>query len=267
VRRQRVAPTTAQATAVAQSLGSGNAQAAAQSIATAADANPQFAAEGIVSAVATAEASSSGGGVSTATAEAIVSSVSARPNRAGAVFAQSASLAVGRGYGSAYSKTMAQAFTQSRRRRNLPQFTQAVTQALTTGDDNTKAAFGEAIATAVASGGDGQAAVAEATATAFCSGGGSANAWASAYAVALTQNARGCLVLNQAKAIAQARCGGGQFTASAQAEATSTVLGFCGLLPGGFLDQFGSGWSTSQGGATASQGAFGQGFGSAFGGK
>lgn len=55
------------------------------------------------------------------------------------------------------------------------------------------------MATAIASGGDGQAAVAEATATAFCQGGGTATAWAQAYAVALSQNSQGCLVLSQAK--------------------------------------------------------------------
>lgn len=62
-------------------------------------------------------------------------------------------------------------------------------------------------------------------------------------------------MLNQAKALAQARCGNGAAEAFSKAEATSTVLGFCGLLdlvPGGVN----MGWSGSSGSSnTASNGA------------
>jgi hypothetical protein len=37
-------------------------------------------------------------------------------------------------------------------------------------------------------------------------------------------------VLNEAKAMAQARCGAGAAESISKAEATSMVLGFCGLL-------------------------------------
>lgn len=88
----------------------------------------------------------------------------------------------------------------------------------------------QAIATAVAQGGDSQAAVAEATAQAMCAGGSTASAWASAYAVALSTDARGCLVLNEAKAMARARCGPSGAESFARSQTNSLVLGFCGLM-------------------------------------
>eukprot|EP00878_Enallax_costatus_P035616 GHUV01039795.1.p1 GENE.GHUV01039795.1~~GHUV01039795.1.p1 ORF type:complete len:182 (+),score=46.00 GHUV01039795.1:156-701(+) len=129
-----------------------------------------------------------------------------------------------------FSKAMSSAFVTARRNRYVPQFTSAVADAIATGGAPTRYAYGQAMATAIADGGDGQAAVAEATATAFCQGGSTATAWAQAYAVALSQNSQGCLVLNQAKAMAESKCGSQGAEALSKAEATSTVLGFCGLM-------------------------------------
>jgi hypothetical protein len=57
---------------------------------------------------------------------------------------------------------------------------------------------------------------------------------------------QGCLVLNEARALAYARCGNGASQAWSRTEATSTVLGFCGLFGanglGGLLGGFSSGW-------------------------
>jgi hypothetical protein len=61
------------------------------------------------------------------------------------------------------------------------------------------------MAQAIAQGGDSKAAVAEATAQAFCEGGSTAQSWAAAYAVTLSKDSNGCLVLNEAKALAQVR--------------------------------------------------------------
>ena len=149
---------------------------------------------------------------------------------------------------------MSSAFTYAKRGNQLPVFTNAVADAIASGGAPTRYAYGQAIATAIAGGGEGQAAVAEATATAFCAGGGTAAAWASAYAVALSQDSRGCLVLSQARALASARCGAGAAEAFTKAEATSIVLGFCGLLdmlPPGSMDM---GWSGGSAGGSATGG-------------
>lgn len=146
------------------------------------------------------------------------------------LLAKSADLAVAKGQTQAFAGTMADAFSVAKRGAYVPQFTRSVTNAIAQGGPSTKLAYGEAIATAIAQGGDSKAAVAEATATAFCEGGSTAQSWASAYAIALSKDSQGCLVLNEAKAMAQAKCGAGATQAISKAEATSLVLGFCGLL-------------------------------------
>ncbi|KAF6257956.1 hypothetical protein COO60DRAFT_1521458 [Scenedesmus sp. NREL 46B-D3] len=144
---------------------------------------------------------------------------------------------------------MSNAFVYARRNRYVPQFTTAVADAIATGGAPTRYAYGQAIATAIAQGGDSQAAVAEATASAFCAGGSTASAWSSAYAVALSQDSRGCLVLNQARAMARARCGPGAAEAVSRAQSTSTVLGFCGLFD--FIPGLNMGWSGGDAGSNA----------------
>jgi hypothetical protein len=134
----------------------------------------------------------------------------------------------------------------------MPQFTNAVADAISTGGAPTRYAYGQAIATAIAQGGDSQAAVAEATASAFCAGGSTASAWASAYAVALSQDSRGCLVLNQARAMARARCGPGVAESFSRAQSTSVVLGFCGLFD--FIPGLNMGWSGGDAGSNAAGG-------------
>jgi hypothetical protein len=100
----------------------------------------------------------------------------------------------------------------------------------------------------IAQGGDSKAAVAEATATAFCEGGSTAQSWASAYAVALSKDSQGCLVLNEAKAMARAKCGAAGAESVAKSEATSLVLGFCGLFD---LLPFDFSFGTSQSGGSS----------------
>jgi hypothetical protein len=82
-----------------------------------------------------------------------------------ALLAKSADLAVNRGQTDAFAHTMADAFTVARRDSVMPQFTRSVAGAVSQGGPSARLAYGEAIATAIASGGDSQAAVAEATAT------------------------------------------------------------------------------------------------------
>lgn len=152
------------------------------------------------------------------------------------LLAKSADLAVSRGQTERYANTLADAFGYAQQQQRVPQLTQAVVESINTGGDAARYASGTAIAQAVAAGGDSKAAVAEATAVALCSGQATAQSWSSAYAVALAKSQDGCLVLNEAKALAQARCGEGAADAIADAEASSTVLGFCGLLEGFFPD-------------------------------
>lgn len=52
------------------------------------------------------------------------------------------------------------------------------------------------------------------------------------------QDENGCLVLKNARAMASASCGGGAFNSFSDSDATTKVLGFCGLLPPGFFDGF-----------------------------
>ena len=144
---------------------------------------------------------------------------------------------------------MAGAFSAAKRDNIVQQFTRSVSDAVAQGGAPARLAFGEAIATAVAQGGDSQAAVAEATATAFCEGGSTAQSWASAYAVALSKDSQGCLVLNQAKALAQAKCGAGAAESISKAEATSLVLGFCGLID--FLPDLNFNFGSSQSGGSS----------------
>jgi hypothetical protein len=217
----------ADANAVAQTI----AQAGGQAEATAA-------AEAVVEAAR--------GGRATAVAEAYARA--ARFNRGGAarVMARSAAVAYERGepYVQSLAQSTAEAFTAAKAAGTIGDFAGAMAQALTEGGEYGQAAFGQAIAKAMATT-EGQAAVAEATASVFCGPNTYATAWAEAMSVALSRDARGCLVLNQAKAIAVARCNGGVFSAEAKAEATSRVLGFCGLRP---WYQQGGGWGGGFGG-------------------
>jgi hypothetical protein len=195
-------------------------------------------------------ATSSNAGETSAAAEAVAEATINHPRVAPQLLAKSARLAVSNGLTDSYADTMADAFVYARRKKHVPQMTTAVADAIATGGAPTRYAYGQAIATAIAQGGDSQAAVAEATATAICAGGSTASAWASAYAVALSQDSRGCLVLNEAKAMAKAQCGNGASQAISEAEATSTVLGFCGLLdmlPGGIN----MGWSGGNSGSNS----------------
>jgi len=251
-RRQRYTPASAGAKSLASSLAAGNGNAAAQSLATATNQNPTVAAEGIVAAVAQSDATSqTGTGAATASSNAIAETIAQNPDSAGEVLAKGADLAVTKGYTDEYGNLMANTFGAAKRKNKVPQMTTAVTEAVSTGGENAQVAYGTAIAKAIAGGGDSKAAIAEATATAYCEGGATADSWSNAYAVAIAQDAKGCLVLNEAKALAQARCRGGQFTSDAQSEATSTVLGFCGLLPLGYG---GSSFTSGSSGSTAAAG-------------
>lgn len=155
---------------------------------------------------------------------------------AAGLLAKSADLAVKNGQTDRYASTLANAFGYAQQQQSVPQLTEAVCDSINTGGDAAKYASGTAIAQAIAQGGDSKAAVAEATATALCTGGSTAEAWSSAYAIALSQDKNGCLVLNEAKAMALSKCGNGAADAVAEAEASSSVLGFCGLLEGMFPD-------------------------------
>jgi hypothetical protein len=145
------------------------------------------------------------------------------------VLARSASEALAAGQTNAFADAAADAFVASRRRGSARPLGLAMADAVASGGSTGSALYGQAIAKAVAAGGEGQAAVAEATAEVFCAGGAPASAWSSAFAVALNQDENGCLVLNQARAMAMSSCGGGAFNSVADADATSIVLGFCGL--------------------------------------
>ena len=202
-----------------------DAAAASTALADTGRSNPLAAAEALVA------ASSQGGG---AAFDALADNWRRNPRSASNYLARGADLAVNRGYLDPFSRMIGGAFGVARRRNSVPQMTTAITEAVATGGTNAQVTYGTAIAKAVAAGGDSQAAVAEATATAYCEGGSTAESWSNAYAVAISQDSKGCLVMNEARAMAMAKCGGGQFTSEAKAEATSTVLGFCGLLPWGF---------------------------------
>lgn len=150
-----------------------------------------------------------------------------RPNAAPWLLRQSADFAVNNGHVPGFSRAIAQSFGWARQQNFLPSFVPAIADAILGGGPQTRYAFGSAIATAIADGGDNRAAVAEATATAMCTGGGTAQAWAEAYAVAIEQDSQGCTVLKEAYAMAYARCGPGYAESWTRTEATSTVLGYC----------------------------------------
>lgn len=183
----------------------------------------------------------------------------AAANVSAGLLAKSADVAVTRGQTDRFAGTLANAFGYAKQQQQVPQLTEAVCGAISTGGDSARYASGNAIATAIAQGGDSKAAVAEATATALCAGGSQAQAWSSAYAIALSKDQNGCLVLNEAKAMAQAKCGDGAADAIADAEASSTVLGFCGLLEGFFPDSELSFSGGNSGSTSTSNGGFGQG--------
>jgi len=233
------------AQSLAQAYTNGQADAAAQAIASAAT--------DIHAGTAVPEA--------LAVAETLAETTSFNPKAASGLLAKSAGFAVNKGQTNKFARTMAQAFGVAKQKKAVPAMTTAVADAIAQGGADARYAMGTAIAQAVAAGGDSQAAITEATANAFCAGGSIANSWASAYAVALSQDAKGCLVLNQAKALAQSACGSGAANSIARAEATSLVMGFCGLLdmvPGGG----GMGWSGgSTGSSTAGPGAAADGSG------
>jgi len=222
-----------------------DASAVAQTIANAggAPAEATAAAEAIVEAAR--------GGRATAVAEAYARA--SRFNRGGAarVMARSAAVAYERGdpYVQSLAQSTAEAFTVARAAGTLGDFAGAMAQAVSEGGEYGQATFGQAMAKAMATT-EGQAAVAEATASVFCGPNTYATAWAEAMSVALSRDSRGCLVLNKAKAIAVARCNGGVFSAEAKAEATSRVLGFCGLgaRPWGGDGGFGGGFNNNFGG-------------------
>jgi hypothetical protein len=162
-------------------------------------------------------------------ATAFASAASLNRGRTADLLSQSASVALARGQVDPFARATASAFTDARRRGSLRNFGLAVADAVSRGGQNGQYAYGKALATAIAGGGDGQQAVAEATAEVFCSGSNSyASAWSSAFAIALNQDQNGCLVLSKARALASASCGGGAFNSFADSEATSKVLGFCG---------------------------------------
>lgn len=209
----------------------GNPRRAAESLANAySSGRGDAAAQAVAGAIA-------GGAAATAIGQALAETSSVRPGVAPGLLRRSADYAVNNGHVGGFSRSMSHAFVFAKQRNYLPSFVPAVCDAINNGGDVTRYAYGQAIATAIAGGGDSQAAVAEATATAFCAGGSTAQAWASAYAIALSENSQGCLVLNQAKAMAFARCGNGMAQSWSGTEATSTVLGFCGLW-----DDDGLGW-------------------------
>jgi len=230
-------------------LSPGNPRATAQSLAKAYSGGNSEAAAQAVAGAAAGEGSTQ----ATTVAQALTETAVSHPNVAPGLLAKSADLAVNRGQTDRYANTLADAFGYAQQQQQVPQLTNAVCESINTGGDSARYASGTAIAQAIAAGGDSKAAVAEATATALCSGGSMAQAWSSAYAVALAKDQNGCLVLNEAKALAQARCGDGAADSVADAEASSTVLGFCGLLEGFFPDTETS-WSGGNSGSTSSAG-------------
>lgn len=213
-----------EAATLKQDIQSGNPTKAAESLA-----NAYSGGRGDAAAKAVAGAAA-GGASAAAVGQALVETSRVRPNAAPWLLRRSADFAVNNGHVPGFSRSMSQAFVFARQRNYLPSFVPAIADAILGGGEPARYAFGSAIATAIADGGDGRAAVAEATAQAMCSGGSTAQAWAEAYAVALSQDRQGCLVLNEAKAMAYARCGPGFSESWSRTEATSTVLGFCGLL-------------------------------------
>lgn len=200
------------------------------------DNNPRTAAESLANAysggrgdaAAKALAAAAAGGASAAAVgKAVAETSRVRPNAAPWLLRQSADYAVNNGQVGGFSRAISQSFAFARQQNFLPSFVPAIANAILGGGVQTRYAFGSAIATAIADGGDSRAAVAEATATAMCSGGSTAQAFAEAYAVAIEQNSQGCTVLKEAHAMAYARCGPGYAEAWSKTEATSTVLGYC----------------------------------------
>jgi hypothetical protein len=200
--------------------------------------NPKLAAENLANAyqggrgeaaAKAVAAAAAGGGAAYAVGRTIAETSRVRPNAAPWLLRNSADYAVNNGHVFGFSRAIASGFGFARSNNFLPSFVTSITEALLGGGVQTRYAFGSAIATAVADGGDGRAAVAEATATAMCTGGGTAQAWAEAYAVAIEQNDQGCTVLKEAHAIAYAKCGPGYAQSWSKTEATSTILGYCAV--------------------------------------
>lgn len=154
--------------------------------------------------------------------------------------ARSSALAIARGDYYNFASCTAEAFGVARRRGGLRDFAYAIADAIVESGSTGYYSYGQALATAYASA-DGGAAIAEATAEVFCYGNSYAEAWSQAYSVAITINRNGCVILSQAYAIAEASCGGGYFSSSAQSEATSQVFGYCGIRRG-----YGNGYSQNR---------------------
>lgn len=183
-------------------------------------------AEGIVDAAAR-----SGAGAATL-ANAMASAAVANRGATAGVLARGAGYAHARGQDAQFADACSSALLASRRQGSVRSFGLAMADAVQQGGEIGRYTYGQAIAKAVSQGSDGQQAVAEATAEVFCQGGSYANAWASAFAVALYQDENGCLALSKAQALAVASCGGGAFKSYSSSDATSKVLGFCGLATG-----------------------------------
>jgi hypothetical protein len=203
--------------------------------------NPRSAAESLANAYtggrgdAAAQAlaaAAAGGGSAVAVGRAFAETSRVRPNAAPWLLRRSADYAVNNGRVPGFSRAISQSFAWARQQNFLPSFVPAIAEAILGGGVQARYAFGSAIATAIADGGDNRAAVAEATATAMCSGGSTAQAWAEAYAVAVEQDTQGCTVLKEAYAMAYARCGPGYAESWTRTEATSTVLGYCAANDG-----------------------------------
>ncbi|KAI8470303.1 MAG: hypothetical protein J3K34DRAFT_510396 [Monoraphidium minutum] len=169
------------------------------------------------------------------------------------VLAGSASQALALGQVDPWAQATANAFLTSKKQGSLRNFGLSMADAVSRSGGDSRYAFGEALASAIGGGGDAAAAVAEATAEVFCAGEGDyASAWSSAFAVALSQDENGCLVLSKARALATASCGGGAFDSTSDTDATSKVLGFCGLFAPGAGPQFSI--NGSDGGSTSLSG-------------
>jgi len=223
------------------SLASADARASAQSMV---GGRTEVIAEGIVDAASRGRR----GRIS----DAFASAAALNRGATASVMARSANLALLRGQSGAFADATADAFVASRKRGTVKNFGLAMADAVSQGGDYGAYTYGQAIAKAVSAGGDGQAAVAEATAEVFCSGDSYASAWSSAFAVALNQDQNGCLVLSNARALATASCGGGAFNSYADSDATSRVLGFCGLFPPGAAPEFN--FSSTDGGSNSFNG-------------
>lgn len=136
----------------------GNARAAAQSLAQAYSSGQADAAANAIAASAT---DTTPGFDSAAVAETVAEATVVAPNIAPNLLGKSAATAVSKGQTKRFAQTMANAFTVAKQKSYMPQFTTALAESMSTGGAPAKYAFGQAMATAIAQGADGQAAVAQ----------------------------------------------------------------------------------------------------------